>query len=233
MINSKKIALALALAFVLTITVTSAVAATKSPTPKATATKKATPTPKATATKKATPTPKASPTKKAPTKKPPLKKKPPVKKKKKVSKVTPSPSPKWPPAGFKTDALGVTKLYMKVPTAKELVGILSAKTALSAQIKDCTKFTCGAVLVASEIGCRWWQVTADVVGATSLENRTLKTFGKITSSVAASTPQKIVTVLLVTTEPIGSGHILSNISADCNQGEPTGPVPLTEYKAAG
>jgi hypothetical protein len=223
MINSKKIALALALAFGLTITVTPAVAATKSPTP----------TPKATATKKATPTPKASPTKKAPTKKAPVKKPPVKKKKKKDVKLSPSPSPKWPPAGFKTDALGVTKLYMKVPTAKELVGILSAKTALSAQIKDCTKFTCGAVLVASEIGCRWWQVTADVVGATSLENRTLKTFGKITSSVAASTPQKIVTVLLVTTEPIGSGHILSNISADCNQGEPTGPVPLTEYKAAG
>ena len=223
MINSKKIALALALAFGLTITVTPAVAATKSPTP----------TPKATATKKATPTPKASPTKKAPTKKSPVKKPPVKKKKKKDVKLSPSPSPKWPPAGFKTDALGVTKLYMKVPTAKELVGILSAKTALSAQIKDCTKFTCGAVLVASEIGCRWWQVTADVVGATSLENRTLKTFGKITSSVAASTPQKIVTVLLVTTEPIGFGHILSNISADCNQGEPTGPVPLTEYKAAG
>ena len=129
-IKSKRLALALALG--LTITVTPALAATKSPTP----------------------TPKATATKKAPVKKPPAKKKAPVKKKK-VSKVTPSPSPKWPPAGFKTDALGATKLYMKVPTAKELVGLLSAKTALSAQIKDCTKFTCGAVLVASEIGCRW------------------------------------------------------------------------------
>ena len=226
MINSKKLALALALG--LTISVTPALAATKSPTP----------TPKATATKKVTPTPKASPTKKAPVKKAPAKKAPakkkaPVKKKKKVSKVTPSPSPKWPPAGFKTDALGATKLYMKVPTAKELVGILSAKTALSTQIKDCTKFTCGAVLVASEIGCRWWQVTGDVVGATSVENRTLKTFGKITTSVAASAPQKIVTILLVTTELIGSGHILSNINVDCNQGEPTGPIPFTEYKAVG
>ncbi len=213
------LALALALAFGSTITVTPALAATKSPTPKATA------------TKKVTPIPKASPTKKAPVKKPPAKKKAPVKKK--VDKLTPSPSPKWPPAGFKTDPLRESNLYMKVPTAKELVGILSAKTALSAQIKDCTKFTCGAVLVASEIGCRWWQVTADVVGATSAEDRTLKLFGKITASIAASAPQKIITVLLVTTEPIGSGHILSNISADCNQGEPTGPIPFTEYKAAG
>lgn len=215
MIKSKKIALALAtvLTFGLTVSVTPALAATKSPTP----------TPKATVAKKA-PEKKKAPVKKAPVKK---------KKKKKISKVTPSPSPKWPPAGFKTDALGATKLYMKVPSAKELVGILSAKTSLSAQIKDCTKFTCGAVLLASEIGCRWWQVTGDVVGATSAEDRTLKTFGTITASIAASAPQKIVTVLLVSTEPIGSGHILSNISADCNQGEPTGPIPNTEYKAAG
>ena len=216
MIKSKKIALAIALG--LTITVTPALAATKSPTP----------TPKATATKKVTPTPKATATKKAPVKKAPVKKK-----KKKVVKLTPSPSPKWPPAGFKTDPLGETKLYMKIPTAKELVGILSAKTALSSQIKACTKFTCGAVLVASEIGCRWWQITGDVVGAISAENRTLKTFGKVTASVTASDPQKIVTILLITTEPIGSGHIISNISADCNQGDPTGPIPNTEYRAVG
>ena len=186
------------------------------------------------ATKSPTPTPKASVTKKAPVKKAPVKK-PPVKKKKKKknnnSKVSPSPSPKWPPAGFKTDPLGETKLYLKVPSAKELVGILSAKSALSSQIKSCTKFTCGAVLVASDMGCRWWQVTADVVGATSSNDRTLKTFGKITTSVPGSAGVKIVTVLLVTTEPIGVGHIVSNISADCNQSEPPALLPNTEYKA--
>jgi outer membrane biosynthesis protein TonB len=223
MINSKKLALSLAL--ILTITVTPAVAATKSPTP----------TPKATATKKATPTPKASVTTKPPAKKAPAKKAPAKKKpaKKKVAKLTPSPSPKWPPAGFKTDPLDETKLYMKIPTAKELVGILSAKSSLSSQIKACTSFTCGAVLVASEVGCRWWQVTGSVIGATSAENRTIKTFGKVTTSVNKSNPQQIVTVLLVTTEPIGAGHIVSNISADCNQSDPPGPLPITEYQTAG
>ena len=205
-IKSKKLALALALG--LTITVTPALAATKSPTP----------TPKATATKKA-------PVKKAPVKKPPVKKK--------VVTATPKPSPKWPPVGFKTDPLGETKLYMKVPTAKEVVGILSTRSALTAQVKACTSFTCGAVFVASEMGCRWWQVTGEVVGPISAENKTLKTFGKITTSVSKSDPRQIITILLVTTEPIGSGHIVSNIRADCNQGEPTGPLPFTEYKAAG
>jgi hypothetical protein len=203
--------LALALAFGLALSVAPATAATKSPTP----------TPKASVSKKA-------PVKKAPVKKPPVKKK---KKKKKINKLSPSPSPKWPPAGFKTDPLGETKLYLKVPSAKELVGILSAKSALSSQIKSCTKFTCGAVLVASDMGCRWWQVTADVVGATSSSDRTLKTFGKITTSVPGSAGVKIVTVLLVTTEPIGVGHIVSNISADCNQSEPPALLPNTEYKA--
>lgn len=212
MIKSKKLALSLAL--ILTITVTPAVAATKSPTP----------TPKASVTAKA-------PAKKAPAKKPAAKKKAPAKKK--VAKLTPSPSPKWPPTGFKTDPLGETKLYLKIPTAKELVGILSAKSSLSSQIKACTSFTCGAVLVASETGCRWWQVTGSVIGATSAENRTIKTFGKVTTSVNKSNPKQIVTVLLVTTEPIGAGHIISNISADCNQSEPSGPLPNTEYQAAG
>jgi hypothetical protein len=200
----KAIALLTALFFGLSLT--SAVAATKSPTP----------TPKASVTKKA-------PVKKAPVKKPPVKKK--------NVKLSPSPSPKWPPVGFKTDPLGETKLYLKVPTAKELVGILSAKSTLASQIKDCTKFTCGAVIVASETGCRWWKVTGDVVGATSAEDRKLKTFGTISTSVTRSAAKQIVTILMVTTEPIGLGHIVTNINADCNQSEPSGPMPNTEYKA--
>ena len=207
MIKSKKLALALALG--LALTVTPATAATKSPTP----------APKASTAKKVTPTPKASPTKKAP-----------VKKKKKNVKLSPSPSPKWPPVGFKTDPLGETKMYLKVPNTKELIGILSAKTALASQIKDCTKFTCGAVIVASEIGCRWWKVTGDVVGATSAEDRTLKTFGTVSVSVTRSAAKQLVTILMVTPEPIGSGQIVTNISADCNQSEPSGAIPNTEYQ---
>ena len=204
MIRSKKLALLIAIG--LTITIAPATAATTSPTP----------------------TPKASVTKKAPVKKAPVKKKAPAKKK--IIWLTPSPSPKWPPAGFKTDALGETKLYLKVPTAKELVGILSAKSVLSSQIKSCSKYTCGAVVVGSDMGCRWWQIKADVIGATSSTNRALKTFGKLTTSAAGSAGVRIVTILLVTTEPIGLGHIVSNISADCNQSEPPASLPINEYQ---
>lgn len=198
----------------LSLSLTSTAAATKSPTP----------TPKPTVSAKASASAKATATAKAPVKKAP------VKKKKKVVKLSPSPSPKWPPVGFKTDALGETKLYLKVPSAKELVGILSAKSALASQVKACTQFTCGAVQVASETGCRWWRVNAEVIGATSAENRSPKTFGKIVADVTRSAAKQIVTILLVTTEPIGAGHIVSNINVDCNQGDPTGPIPNTDYQ---
>ncbi len=198
----------------LSLSLTSTAAATKSPTP----------TPKPTVSAKASASAKATATAKAPAKKAP------VKKKKKVVKLSPSPSPKWPPVGFKTDALGETKLYLKVPSAKELVGILSAKSALASQVKACTQFTCGAVQVASETGCRWWRVNAEVIGATSAENRSPKTFGKIVADVTRSAAKQIVTILLVTTEPIGAGHIVSNINVDCNQGDPTGPIPNTDYQ---
>jgi hypothetical protein len=204
-------------ALFLSLSLTSTVAATKSPTP----------TPKASSSAK------ASATATAPVKKAPVKKAPVKKKKKKVAKLSPSPSPKWPPVGFKTDALGETKLYLKVPSAKELVGILSAKSALASQVKACAQFTCGAVQVASETGCRWWRVSADVIGATSVEDRTAKTFGKLTADVTRSAAKQIVTVLLVTTEPIGAGHIVSNINVDCNQGDPTGPIPNTVYQEVG
>jgi len=204
-------------ALFISLSLTSTVAATKSPTP----------TPKASSSAK------ASATAKAPVKKAPVKKAPVKKKKKKVAKLSPSPSPKWPPVGFKTDALGETKLYLKVPSAKELVGILSAKSALASQVKACTQFTCGAVQVASETGCRWWRVNADVIGATSAEDRTAKTFGKLTADVTRSAAKQVVTILLVTTEPIGAGHIVSNINVDCNQGDPTGPIPNTVYQEVG
>ncbi|MEY3093817.1 MAG: hypothetical protein RLZZ317_320, partial [Actinomycetota bacterium] len=52
---------------------------------------------------------------------------------KKTAKPIPSPSPKWPPTGFK----GKDGVYAKVPTRKELIGLLSAKRTLQSIVKNC------------------------------------------------------------------------------------------------
>ena len=91
-------------------------------------------------------------------------------------KLSPSPSPKWPPTGFKSNG----EVYAKVPTAKELIGTASNSTVLTralAQLVDgvriCEKYSCGALQIASLNGCTWWEINAKVVGAVSSDDKTL------------------------------------------------------------
>lgn len=203
--------------------------ATKSPSPKATATK-------ATATKAAAP--KATATKSATsTKKPVVKKKVVVKKKPtatKKSKLLPSPSPKWPPAGFKSNG----EVYAKIPTAKELVGTASNSAVLTRQlaqlvdgVRICEKYSCGALQIASLNGCTWWEITAQLVGETSADDKTLITFGNIRTLVKETAPKVITTVLLISQEPLGLGHVVSGISANCHHDATSEKIPSSTYTA--
>jgi len=195
-------------------------AATKTPSPTAKAT--ATPTAKATAT----PTAKATATKKAV-----IKKKVTAKKRAKKT-LSPSPSPKWPPVGFKSNG----EVYAKIPTAKELIGTASSSKVLTAQlaqlvdgVRICEKYSCGAVQIASLNGCTWWEVNAKLVGETSADDKTLRSFGTIRTVVKASAPRAITTVLLISQELLALKHIVTEISANCHH-DPVGDnTPSSAY----
>ncbi len=192
----------------------SADAATKTPAPTAKATAKATPTPKATATKKA------------------VSKKKVATKKKAKNSLSPSPSPKWPPVGFKSSG----EVYAKIPTAKELIGTASSSKVLTAQlaqlvdgVRICEKYSCGAVQIASLNGCTWWEVNAKLVGETSADDKTLRSFGTIRTVVKASAPRAITTVLLISQELLALKHVVTGISAKCHH-DPVGDnTPSTTY----
>ena len=221
----KRIAIVVVTLFL--ISSTSALAASKSPTPTPSpqVSSKASPKPSATATKKVTPTKK--PAVKTPAKKKVIKKKP-----KKRVRVAPSPSAAWPPKGFRVAGDENNTVYAKIPTTKELVGILSAKSNLASQIRECTEVTCGAVLVASAFGCKWWEISAIVVGATSEQDRTIKRFGSVRTTSWKSAEREVRTVLIVTTEPIGAGHIVDEIDIVCHQDPPTEAIPTTVFSPA-
>ena len=197
------------------------------------ATKSPTPSPKATTTNKATPSPKATTTKKAtPTKKPVAKKK--VVSKKSKKRLPPSPAPKWPPAGFKSSG----EIFAKIPNAKELVGSVSNDKKLAKALAEkvdgvpvCEKFSCGAIQIASLNGCTWWEVNAKLAGESSAEDRTRITFGTIRALVRATGPKEIVTVLLVSQEPLELRHRVSGISANCHHDAPTERIPSSTYTA--
>jgi len=238
--------LSLFLVIAMAVSGSSAVAATKKPTPTPTvkATTKATakptvkPTTKSTANPTATTKTTAKPT--ATTKttakptstststttaKPTVKPKPkPKPKPRKKVKVSPSPKPKWPPVGFEYEA----GIYAKVPTSKELVGVISAKGNLASQVAACSKFICGAVQVAAEQGCVWWEVNSKVYA----QNKDL--IGNLRTITGQSLAREVKTILLISPEPLESLEYVSSIEVVCHQeAKPEGTQTVTFTKVNG
>jgi hypothetical protein len=231
---------ALFLIAALAISNPTAFAASKKPTPKATAkvsskaTSKATAKPqvtkkstakataKSTATSKATakPTAKATATSTA---KPKVTKKPVVKKKKKKRKkvrISPSPKPAWPPKGFSVEG----EVYAKVPTAKELVGLISANASLGKQIKECSTYICGSVQVAAETGCIWWEVISVISDADG------KKLGDLTSAFGSSKSREFKTIIVVSPEPADKGGSAKITSVVCHHEDRVTGQDAVSYK---
>ena len=234
--------LSILLAIAMALSASSATAATKTPTPtptvKATAktTVKATATPTAKATAKPTAKTTAQPTTTAKatakptstststaTAKATVKPKPKPKPRKKI-KVSPSPKPQWPPVGFEY----ATGIYAKIPTSKELVGVISAKGNLASQVAACSKFICGAVQVASEPGCVWWEVNSKVYA----QNKDL--IGELRTITGASLAREVRTILLISPEPLESLEYVSSIEVVCHQeAKPEGTQAVSFTKVNG
>lgn len=216
-VGSRLRKLSLFLAVAVAISGSSAVGATKKPNPTPTtkvtskSTAKATPTVtakgsakpniKTTTSVKATPSAKSTSTAK-----PVVKPKPKPRPRKKIS-VSPSPKAAWPPVGFKPDS----GIYAKVPNSKELIGVISAKGNLATQVEACKKFVCGAVQVAAEQGCLWWEIDSKVYA----QNKDL--VGNLKTVTSGSTAREIRTILLISPEALETLEFIDSIEVVCHQ----------------
>ena len=196
----------------------------------------ATPTPKPTA--KATPKPTA--TKKV-TKKP-------VKKKKVVKKTAtpiPSPAPVWPPnSKLFTSNRGV---YAKIPTGKELIGLISATKGLASDVVKCEQNACGAVVIAADYTCKWWEIKAAVTGVNPNDPTKRVLLGSLRTTYPLLSPKTYANVLLISDEPIYTagpidpatglvgapvpinGISVGSISAICHKAETDEKLPSNTY----
>jgi len=184
---------------ILTLSTTSALAATSTPTPKPSAKSEAKT---------------ATDAKEKPAKKKPVKKK----KKKKLPPLQPVLcfGKNWPPSGFTQNG----EVFAMIPTAAQLQCETSdnyapSKATLRADIKKCDDFACGAVTVASETGCTWWEVKS------TFERIDLKT-GKIEATlgtlrtVSQRTKAKAIQSIMLVSEikhKDADGKVLNNIKA--------------------
>ena len=193
--------IALFLISTLTLSATSAVAATSTPKPSAKPTAKAS----VKATAKAT-------------KKPATKKKKIVKKKKKRApkKVIPSPAAIWPPKGFTQNG----EVFAKIPTAAELQGeasnnFSSAKVFLRADLRKCDEFACGAVTVASDAGCTWWEVNSTFEQIDLKTGKILKSLGNLRTVSQGTKAKEVQSIMLISEikHKDADGKVLNNIKA--------------------
>ena len=174
------------------------------------------------ATAESKPSPKAtkkSEVKKKPAKKKPVKKKV-VKKPRKISKPLPSPSPKWPPKGFKR----ANNVYISTPKSeKELVGVLSANNTLLNAVKACDKQVCAVIYVASAEKCKWWEVQSIVIG------RYADVLGNLQTLAKGSKAKEVKTIILISKEPVEDYAEILNMKAFCRNDEITGKIPSNRF----
>lgn len=157
--------------------------------------------------------------KKKPAKKKPVKKKV-VKKPRKISKPLPSPSPKWPPKGFKR----ANNVYISTPKSeKELVGVLSANNTLLNAVKACDRQVCAVIYVASAEKCKWWEVQSIVIG------RYADVLGNLQTLAKGSKAKEVKTIILISKEPVEDYAEILNMKAFCRNDEISGKIPSNRF----
>ena len=194
---------------VLTLSTTSALAATSSPKPSNKPTVKASPKGINKETKKVT-------------KKPVKKKKKVVKKKKYKKKKLPALQPvfcygkSWPPSGFSQNG----EVFAKIPTSAQLQcessdNYTSSKVFMRADLRKCDEFACGAITVASENRCTWWEITSTFQRIDLKTGKIEATLGNLRTIAQGTNAKVIQSIMLVSEikhkEP--DGKILNNIKA--------------------
>ena len=184
-------------------------AATKTPTPTPKATVKATPTPtpKATATKKATPTKK------------------PAAKKTKRNPIAPSPSPKWPPLGFKV----MDDVYWRTPSVEVMMNVAAGNTSLAKAIAVCKEYSCGRLQVASLIGCVYWEIDSKVITPNPDLAGSFLTMGMLRTLAKKSAAKEVVTLVLPSGELYSGSIAVVAIGITCHQDQTTEKVPSNTY----
>ena len=208
------------------------------PTPKPSVTSNPSSTPAATkSTSTAQSSPSSSSTNK-PTKKP-------VKKKivKKTATPIPSPLPVWPPVGFTAN----NGIYAKIPSGKELLGLISAKIGLATDVKKCESNACGAVIVAADYLCKWWEIKSTVSAVDPNDSSKKVLLGSLRTTYGELGPRTYANILLIsdellfmptTTDPntgqaaspvAKNGLVVGNIQAICHKSPTEEKIPTNIY----
>lgn len=143
-----------------------------------------------------------------------------------TKKRIPNPPPRetWPPEGFR-EKDGV---FAKVPKWREVVGQLSSQKFPQRDVVACKEFACGAVLVAAETGCEWWEVNSSV-RKLDLTSQNRDRVGTLVTISKGTKERQLATIILVSGEPLDSNISIGGIKVICHREPGAKPKPGNVY----
>jgi hypothetical protein len=100
------------------------------------------------------------------------------------------------------------------------LGLISAKAGLAEVVKKCESNACGAVIVAADYRCEWWEIKSTVYGVDPNDVSKKVTLGKLRTLYGPLSAQTYANIILVSDEPLYGPSVL-----DPNSGQTvTGPA---------
>ncbi|CAB5239915.1 unannotated protein [freshwater metagenome] len=115
-------------------------------------------------------------------------------------KVIPSPSAKWPPKGFSPS--DDKYVFAKIPNQKELQGEASniydkSNNALRYDLRKCETLACGAITVAAEISCTWWEISSIFERVDTTTGLAVEKLGTLRTLSPSTRARNLQTIMLV------------------------------------
>jgi hypothetical protein len=88
------------------------------------------------------------------------------------------------------------------------LGLISAKAGLAEVVKKCESNACGAVIVAADYRCEWWEIKSTVYGVDPNDASKKVTLGKLRTLYGSLSAQTYANIILVSDEPLYGPSVL-------------------------
>jgi hypothetical protein len=91
-----------------------------------------------------------------------------------------------------------------------LLGLISAKAGLAETVKKCESNACGAVIVAADYKCEWWEIKSTVFGIDPSDSSKKVALGRLRTLYGPLSPQTYANIILVSDEPLFGPSVIDS-----------------------
>ena len=91
-----------------------------------------------------------------------------------------------------------------------MLGLISAKAGLAETVKKCESNACGAVIVAADYKCEWWEIKSTVFGVDPSDSSKKVALGRLRTLYGPLSPQTYANIILVSDEPLFGPSVIDS-----------------------